>query len=84
MFQMTGVFAEFERAMIRERVKAGLNRAKENGKLLGRPRIEWSREAISSDLNAGVSIREIAAKHCISIGKTHTAIEELRRDIKAV
>jgi len=31
MFQITGVFAEFERAMIRERVLAGLARAKEQG-----------------------------------------------------
>ena len=39
MFQMMGVFAEFERAMIQERVRAGLARAKAEGKTLGRPRI---------------------------------------------
>jgi DNA invertase Pin-like site-specific DNA recombinase len=39
MFQMMGVFAEFERSMIQERVRAGLARAKEEGKRLGRPRI---------------------------------------------
>jgi DNA invertase Pin-like site-specific DNA recombinase len=38
LFQMMGVFAEFERAMIRERVNAGLARAKAEGKTLGRPR----------------------------------------------
>jgi DNA invertase Pin-like site-specific DNA recombinase len=37
LFQMCGVFAEFERAMIRERVRAGLTRAKAEGKRLGRP-----------------------------------------------
>lgn len=37
LFQMMGVFAEFERAMIQERVKAGLQRAKAQGKRLGRP-----------------------------------------------
>jgi len=36
MFQMCGVFAEFERGMIRERVKAGLARAKAKGTKLGR------------------------------------------------
>jgi DNA invertase Pin-like site-specific DNA recombinase len=36
---MMGVFAEFERAMIQERVRAGLARAKSEGKRLGRPRI---------------------------------------------
>ena len=37
MFQMMGVFAEFERAMIVERVNAGLARARAAGKRLGRP-----------------------------------------------
>jgi DNA invertase Pin-like site-specific DNA recombinase len=39
MFQMMGVFAEFERAMIQERVRAGLARARSEGKKLGRPPI---------------------------------------------
>jgi len=39
MFQMVGVFAEFERAMIQERVKAGLARARKEGKKLGRPTV---------------------------------------------
>ena len=39
MFQMLGVFAEFERAMIQERVRAGLKRAVSEDKQLGRPRI---------------------------------------------
>jgi DNA invertase Pin-like site-specific DNA recombinase len=42
MFQMMGVFAEFERAMIRERVLAGLARAREQGVSLGRQRLEDS------------------------------------------
>jgi DNA invertase Pin-like site-specific DNA recombinase len=37
LFGMLGVFAQFERAMIRERVNAGLARAKAQGKTLGRP-----------------------------------------------
>ena len=39
MFQMMGVFAEFERAMIQERVRAGLKRAVSEGQTLGRPPI---------------------------------------------
>ena len=39
MLSMCGVFAEFEREMIRERVNAGLARARAEGKTLGRPRI---------------------------------------------
>ena len=33
------MFAEFERAIVQERVRAGLKRAKSEGKQLGRPRI---------------------------------------------
>lgn len=36
MFQMVGVFSEFERSMISERVKTGLERVKKQGKKLGR------------------------------------------------
>ncbi len=38
LFQMMGVFAEFERTMIQERIHAGLGRARAKGKALGRPR----------------------------------------------
>lgn len=45
LFQMMGVFAEFERAMIQERVKAGLERARAQGKQLGRPPVPAKTEA---------------------------------------
>src|SRR5262249_36163721 len=45
MFGMLSVFGEFERAMIVERVKAGLRRAVGQGKTLGRPRINPETEA---------------------------------------
>ena len=66
MFQMLGVFAEFERSIIQERVRAGLRRAKAEGKRLGRPRIAADIEArISAALKAckdtGDSVRKIAS-----------------------
>jgi hypothetical protein len=39
LFQITGAFAEFERSMIRQRINAGLARARAQGKRLGRPRL---------------------------------------------
>ena len=64
MFQMMGVFAEFERAMIRQRVLAGLKRARAKGKKLGRPTISPSTErAIRADLAAGLGFRRIMARH---------------------
>src|SRR5215213_9730631 len=61
MFQMMGVFAEFERAMIQERVRAGLARAKSEGKRLGRPPIAPAlekriREALATPGRPGVRI----------------------------
>jgi DNA invertase Pin-like site-specific DNA recombinase len=47
MFQISGAFAEFERSMIRHRVRAGLKRAVDSGKRLGRPKIEAAMESVS-------------------------------------
>jgi DNA invertase Pin-like site-specific DNA recombinase len=55
MFQMLGVFAEFERGIIRERVNAGLARARQNGTKLGRRRIKPSVEAMIRELRAKVT-----------------------------
>ncbi|BBL77515.1 recombinase family protein [Methylomagnum ishizawai] len=64
MFQMLGVFSEFERAMIRERVRAGLGRARANGARLGRPKVGAGIEAaIRADLDAGRGILATAKKH---------------------
>ena len=50
MFQLCGVFAELERSIIQERVKAGLERARAKGKTLGRPRTDPRTEARIRDL----------------------------------
>ena len=39
MFQIIGAMAEFERALIQERVRAGMRNARAKGKRLGRPRV---------------------------------------------
>jgi DNA invertase Pin-like site-specific DNA recombinase len=67
MFQMMGVFAEFERSMIQERVRAGLRRAKSEGKQLGRPRIAPDLEkriiaALHQRKQTGEGVRKIAKR----------------------
>jgi DNA invertase Pin-like site-specific DNA recombinase len=52
MFQMCGVFAEFERGMIRERVNAGLTRARQKGTKLGTRKVKPSVEARIRELRA--------------------------------
>jgi DNA invertase Pin-like site-specific DNA recombinase len=72
MFQMMGVFAEFERAMIRERVMAGLARAREDGTRLGRRPIEEvdaeKAAAIRSGLAAKTGIRRLARDLGVGVG----------------
>jgi DNA invertase Pin-like site-specific DNA recombinase len=61
MFQVTGAFAEFERSMIRQRIHAGLKRAVEAGKTLGRPKISEALEKrIQAQLRAGKGIIAVA------------------------
>ena len=64
MFQMCGVFAEFERSIMRERINAALVRAGSNGKRLGRPRVGSEVErAIRDALRRGdKGIPKIAGK----------------------
>jgi DNA invertase Pin-like site-specific DNA recombinase len=67
MFQMLGVFAEFERSIIQERVRAGLRRAVSEGKQLGRPRLAADIErrisvALKARKETGDSVRKIAAR----------------------
>ena len=67
MFQVTGAFAEFERSMIRQRVKAGLKRAKEEGKQLGQPKMPLpSKSKIQSHLPAGKGIVKVAKESVLA------------------
>ena len=62
MFQIIGAMAEFERALIQERVRAGLRAAKAKGKRLGRPPRVVDRAKILSLRRQSVSWTKIAAK----------------------
>jgi DNA invertase Pin-like site-specific DNA recombinase len=75
MFQMMGVFAEFERSMIVERVRAGVARAKasgtKSGKAFGRPRVpaeteQRIRDALASPGRPG--FHKIAAQFGVATG----------------
>ena len=79
LFQMMGVFAEFERSMIQERVRAGLRRAKSEGNRLGRPPIAPALEQrIRDALNKPgrtEGVRKIAAK----FGVAASTVQSLAR-----
>ncbi|WP_415289111.1 recombinase family protein [Brevundimonas sp. S1H14] len=84
MFQMLGVFAEFERAMIRERIMAGLRRTtKKSGR---KPMPQDRVEAIRKSLLDGTGIRATARLHRAStttvttIARTLKTVEEDRQE----
>ncbi len=77
LFQMCGVFAEFERSMIQERVKAGLARARAQGKKLGRPRVAASIERkVRTHRTKGMGIKAIARKLGIETGTVQRIVKE--------
>jgi len=69
VFQVTGAFAEFERTMIRQRVKAGLKRAVAQGVKLGRPKIDSATERkVRRQLAKGIGILRVARALGIGTG----------------
>jgi DNA invertase Pin-like site-specific DNA recombinase len=75
LFQMMGVFAEFERAMIRDRVKAGLANAKAKGVRPGAPRTDAKViRRIEREKAKGLSVRAIAARVGVGVGTVHRVI----------
>jgi DNA invertase Pin-like site-specific DNA recombinase len=78
MFQMMGVFAEFERAMIVERVKAGLSRARSQGKRPGRRPVSTDVvERIRAQLTTGAGILKTAKALGVGTGTVHRVKREL-------
>ena len=79
MFQMMGVFAEFERAMIQDRIRAGLTRAQANGKRLGRPAMcDEIVTRIREQLAAGTGIHKTARLIGCGVGTVQKVKAELR------
>lgn len=81
MFQLMGVFAEYERQIIIARVNSGLLRAKEQGKKLGRPTsINQSLiSAVKMLREKGIGIRKIATELQIGIGTTMKILNQLNK-----
>jgi len=75
MFQLCGVFAELERSIIQERVKAGLERARARGKKLGRPRASAAVERRIRELSAkGMGKGKIARTLGVGVSLTQRVL----------
>jgi len=84
LFQMMGVFAEFERAIIQERVCAGLAKARAKGKRLGRPMVSPSVErSIQAARAAGKGQLAIARELRVGVGTVRRVLGLTRLDVKA-
>ena len=77
MFQIIGAMAEFERALIQERVRAGLRNARAKGKRLGRPRVYVNTSRIADLRSQGLSWARITEETGVSKGTAQRALTAL-------
>ena len=80
MFQVIGAMAEFERALIQERVRAGMRNARAKGKLIGRPAKtyldqEAKRSIWEAHKRGGMSLRQLATQFSTSLGTVQRSIQ---------
>jgi DNA invertase Pin-like site-specific DNA recombinase len=73
-----GAIAELERNLIIERVRAGMRRAKLEGRHIGRTPLDFDRAAVLRDRDHGMSLTDIAKAHRISRATVSRVIKEAR------
>ncbi len=77
LLQMLAAVAEFERDLIRERVKAGMKAAKAKGTAVGRPRTVVDRTRLL-ELRKGMTVRQVADQ----LGISRTLVSNIERDVR--
>jgi DNA invertase Pin-like site-specific DNA recombinase len=73
-----GAIAELERNLIIERVRAGMRRARLEGRQIGRRPLDIDRDAVMRDRNRGMSLTEVAKAHGISRGMVSKILRQRR------
>jgi DNA invertase Pin-like site-specific DNA recombinase len=73
LFHIIAAMAEFERALIRERVTAGIDHARKCGRKLGRPAVEVDRVQVTAMRKKGASWAMISETLGISYGTARRA-----------
>src|SRR5437867_29589 len=74
MFQIIAAMAEFERARVQERARAGLANAKKKGKKLGRPRVVVDVDRVAALRRSGASWQTISQKLSVGVGTLYKAM----------
>jgi DNA invertase Pin-like site-specific DNA recombinase len=76
MVVIVGAIAELERSLIVERVKAGMRRAKLEGRRIGRQPLNIDREQVVADRKSGMSLTQVSRKHRISRASVCRLVKE--------
>jgi DNA invertase Pin-like site-specific DNA recombinase len=76
MLTIIGAIAELERSLIIERVRAGMRRAKLEGRRIGRAPLNINREEVVSDRRSGMSLTKVAQRHHISRASVCRLVKE--------
>jgi DNA invertase Pin-like site-specific DNA recombinase len=75
---LLATFAEFEKDILRERIREGLVNARRKGRKLGRPKKEVDMEAMIKLREKGMGIKRIAREMKISVGVVHKSLKNTR------
>jgi len=78
MFQIIGAMAEFERSLIRERVKAGLQNARAEGKQFGRPCVQIDAARVVELSRDGLSWSQVCRTPEVSKGSAQRSVACMR------
>jgi DNA invertase Pin-like site-specific DNA recombinase len=74
---IVGAIAELERTLIIERVRAGMRRARLEGRRIGRAPLDIDRERVVCDRRSGMSLTQVAKKHRISRASVCRLMKEI-------
>jgi DNA invertase Pin-like site-specific DNA recombinase len=81
LLHILAAVAEFERELIRERVRAGVHNAKRIGKRLGRPRVVFDRQRAADMRAEGMSLPAIARSLGVGYGTLVRGLGDLSRNV---
>lgn len=77
---IVAVLGEMERALLIERVRSGMARARAEGRQIGRARLDVNREQVIQDRRSGMSLTQVAKRHGISRASVCRLMKEAKSD----
>jgi DNA invertase Pin-like site-specific DNA recombinase len=80
MVVIVGAIAELEKNLIVERVRAGMRRARLEGRQIGRSPLKIDRGQVVNDRRSGMSLTQVAKKHRVSRATVCRLMKELSSD----